>query len=1019
MRVMGPWAVSLVVIMALVAACKGGGSDALPTPLPSSGPGLPDATPAVVTGDGEEADVPRLADVEAGSWHPETRSEELAVALEGATEITPQQAVDILGLSLPGLPGQTPSSLPPGDGFGDSVTLHMALGFRDRLSAAQQAVVDPYIDPGTPAATILSDGTIVRRDGPGESPLEGVHNLRQPTGPPVDDYATILVNQMARWDEHLPFHPDVTVDLTFLPAGAPGDGTFAMDATTGAAGVCAIRVYHSWWAGPGSTADATGFVFAHELFHCFQAKWNSAASAWPPGWVIEGGADWAAADLYRGTGSTNWFSSLGWFSLPQAPLSARSYSAWALWEAAHNHGIDVYLAMTKVVSNPGSSVAASIAVGGLDGLLFRRFWSTSATRTSIWGKEWSLPFPIGNPDDPTAPTLTTTSRGVGTYNIVGPGKFAHMGFRVEMVDVDRVEVTPVGGPLTTVTALGTTTVAEGSTGVFCFAGHQCACPGDAPNGFPMLDAEMVFSFAAGWLGTTAAVRAQKWNPDNCPSPGSDPGGGGFPDGDGHSNGDPHLRTFDGLPYDVMTLGEFVITRDPVDGLEVQTRHEPFGDGAGTTAVAIGAGLQRITFSRPGFDLDGLVVRVDGAVVTESEIDVGPAHASEQGGGWLVTWPDGSAVRLSWFFGWFVDVHLSPERAGRAEGLLGAADGDLTNDLVMRDGSHADTSDAAEDESPFVLQWAVDDRTTLFDYEAGQSAQTFRVPRPQPALEDADQTFFDACAEVLGDHATSDEIRSCAFDVAATGETGFVSVYADVVAERVAGDPDLVIVSDAPPDAGPSDGAASQAGQPTITLGGDVLEGSVEVTAGTVLLVKMELCPEGEDVDVEVRVAGQDDLLARAALCDPSGLPGIGGSSADEWIDGEAYVWLPGDGTYDVSVLPLRATTVIGGVALYTDPSPTIVRATDLGSGGDEQQLTGIGDTVVYLTDPAAVYSAAGLDIACAVEVYWGDQFPRREPLDLARCEHNDRIDFPPTDRTIPLVVFARTADPVSVRLARE
>jgi hypothetical protein len=287
------------------------------------------------------------------------------------------------------------------------------------------------------------------------------------------------------------------------------------------------------------------------------------------------------------------------------------------------------------------------------------------------------------------------------------------------------------------------------------------------------------------------------------------------------------------------------------------------------------------------------------------------------------------------------------------------------------------------------------------------------------LASTDTTLLDQCAEALGSHATSDEIGSCAFDVGATGETGFLSVYADVVAERVASDPDLVIVGDAPPDTAPSDGAVSQAGQPTLTLGGDMLDGSVQVEAGTVLLVKMELCPEGEDVDIEVRVADQDDLLARAALCDPSGLPGIGGSSDDEWIDGEAYVWLPGEGTYDVSVFPLRSTTVIGGVALYTDPTPTIVRAADLGSGGDQQRLAGIGDTVVYLTDPAAVYAADGFDVACAVEVYWGDEFPRQEPLDLTRCEHTDRIDFPPTAMTIPVVVFARTADPVSIRLVRQ
>ena len=66
---------------------------------------------------------------------------------------------------------------------------------------------------------------------------------------------------------------------------------------------------------------------------------------------------------------------------------------------------------------------------------------------------------------------------------------------------------------------------------------------------------------------------------------------------------------------------------------------------------------------------------------------------------------------------------------------------------------------------------------------------------------------------------------------------------------------------------------------------------------------------------------------------------------------------------------------------------------------------------------SAVGRPQQLDRACAVEVYWNETFPAREPRTLRACEHTSEIDFPPTDHVMPVVAFNRTAEPLEIRVA--
>lgn len=771
---------------------------------------------------------------------------------------------------------------------------------------------------------------------------------------------------------------------------------------------CLIRVFNTFYQGD-PTNDKIRFYFAHEEFHCFQQRWGGGAMPW----VEEGSADWAAADLYRL--DTLDFNGLGdqWFTKPDVPLAARKYTAWPFFETVRLVLADAYPVIKHMFQHPRSTVGQVLQEELLSGVLFRKDWSTHTLRSTAFAGPWRLPWPA--PDGGYGPhdnLFDLGQRGTGIYNIIGKGQFTQMQYGVTMTgEVGLVSVTPTGGPLTTETADGAVTIGEGMSGLFCFDPAKCQCPeGEDSGAHPMAGSQMIFSFAASVDGTTAAVRAEPWDPEQCKNK---------DDMKDHadSNGDPHLVTFDGLPFDVITLGEMVVARDPEGDFEVQTRNEAFQEGAGTTAVAIGTdGGHRLTITMPGFDAAGPpVFRVDGRVVTDLEAEVGVAHAQLDNVLPTITWPDGSTVAMHWFHGWFVSLDVAHERATRMEGILGSRNGDMSDDLRLADGTLTDTAAAAVDESPLALQWMVDASTTLFDYRPGQSPATFRIPHPDPTPPEIDAATSDDCATTLGEHATGYEVDACAYDVTVTGETGFADTYAEVVERRVAADPDLVIVPPASPSTGPtSPGSTGEAGTPVLRLGGDHLTGSVEAHAGAVLVAHMELCPD-ERVDLTVSIAGDDTALAHTALCDPSGLPGIGGRAGDEWFNGESYVWLPGDGTYELQVDTLGFGDPLGGIDVYLDDTPTVVQAGDLATG-DRRTLTGIGDTVVYLTDPRVTYAATGFDVACAVEVYWSYQFPHEEPFNLTRCGHPQGIDFPPTDQVIPVVVFARTNDPVQIEL---
>jgi len=400
---------------------------------------------------------------------------------------------------------------------------------------------------------------------------------------------------------------------------------------------------------------------------------------------------------------------------------------------------------------------------------------------------------------------------------------------------------------------------------------------------------------------------------------------------------------------------------------------------------------------------------------------------------VLTWPDGTTVGLRFDLGYFVTITPSDARVGTLVGLLGAADGDFVNDVRMPDGTIVDPVHAAVPDSAFAKAWRVDSKTSLFDYDDGESVDTYALPYPGDAFAQLlDSAVVEQCAQALGPDAVSYEVNSCAFDVSVTGNDAYVESYQTVVDERVAAEEGTVVTTDESTTV-PTGSVAepAQTGDPVLTLTGTLvaaysdhafdagvvshLTGTVAAKSGTVMVFRAERC--SPDVTLFLRVQQRTtEESGGLFICDPNNLQTVQADEDDEAVPGEIYLWLPADGDYDIDIDTDGEDPTFVSIDVFVDPEPTIVDGADVVKDGYSTTLRGVGDTVV-ITSPesGASFTATGLDKACAQEAYGASVIGTDEVWGLAGfCAHGDTVSLPGSD--VPLVLFSRTDDAVAVEL---
>ncbi|MCR9255483.1 MAG: VWD domain-containing protein [Alphaproteobacteria bacterium] len=257
---------------------------------------------------------------------------------------------------------------------------------------------------------------------------------------------------------------------------------------------------------------------------------------------------------------------------------------------------------------------------------------------------------------------------------------------------------------------------------------------------------------------------------------------------GQSHGDPHLVSFDGLAYDFMAVGEFKLVTAASDGFEIQVRYEPV-EGTSislTTAIATRVGSARVSFTAG----ETLTLKVDGATVELADgatQQVGTGAVTRQSneytlffatGDKMIIANNGPGPQFGAFFD--VDITLADSRAsGSVTGLLGNKDGDPGNDLSLSDGTNLGSTASFEQiHRTLADSWRITQAESLFDYESGQTTDSFTdksFPATPASTDQLDPQLVQTAQSLatnIGFETGTPAFEAAVLDYAMTGDVSF-------------------------------------------------------------------------------------------------------------------------------------------------------------------------------------------------------------------------------------------------------
>ncbi|HNP52586.1 MAG TPA: hypothetical protein PKJ85_12450, partial [Nitrosomonas nitrosa] len=225
-------------------------------------------------------------------------------------------------------------------------------------------------------------------------------------------------------------------------------------------------------------------------------------------------------------------------------------------------------------------------------------------------------------------------------------------------------------------------------------------------------------------------------------------------------------------------------------LEIQVRQESRGSSglaSVNTAVAMQVGDDVVGIYRGQtnpVNINGEFVEIaDGETVT-----VGDGSIYRIGHTYIVTNEHGDGF---WALvgGSFIDVgtFLSPDRVGEIAGLLGNADGDKTNDIMLTDGTVL-TGSLTKQElyGVYADSWRVTPETSLFVYGDGESTETFTnrdFPSRIITVNDLDPAVRAAAEDIVRSVGLTEgtiEFENAVLDVALTGDIEFAQAAFEIL-----------------------------------------------------------------------------------------------------------------------------------------------------------------------------------------------------------------------------------------------
>ncbi|MEO7126577.1 MAG: hypothetical protein ABI382_10585 [Nakamurella sp.] len=242
---------------------------------------------------------------------------------------------------------------------------------------------------------------------------------------------------------------------------------------------------------------------------------------------------------------------------------------------------------------------------------------------------------------------------------------------------------------------------------------------------------------------------------------------------GGVTGDPHLITMGGQRYTTQAAGQFV-ARTGDSQHEIDLQFSPMAHRADVSIVsmiAIGAGRDVIRMDATGALIVNGENLLHAAGFTQTALSGGvavgrwPAHEANPVTV-AVVWPDGGTVVASAdrALGITMVAHLPP--AAHATGLFGTSAVSSGPDLTMPGGNSVSAAGGIEAE---VAAWRVP--------QPGHLLPTATAPQSGIASKpvDVDPAAEKVAERLCGGHgmSQSQDVAACAFDIAVTGDTGFI------------------------------------------------------------------------------------------------------------------------------------------------------------------------------------------------------------------------------------------------------
>ncbi len=406
-----PTVVSAAALAALLllAAC-GGSSDPSGGTGGAAGPGGDRAGEQAV-GDEVSAGVPFQED----PWEPADEYQRLAAQVSADGVLDAKSALQLFALQYGELPGVP---VPAGDpGPAQSGT------FAVRAVLANWSALNPDTRDAVRRVLELPDGYDPAAPLPAEAPSsdDGNGGPRHPAArrdTPTAAYQTSLDQVAPALERHLgPLGATVRLETSDAVEREPTTGQQALaDTLLLSDGICRIRVYPAVFPPPTGPAG----TLAHELFHCYQQRWNGSPLGARAGWIQEGTAEWVTSAVMAELGGDTDRTLRAWLIeyhlTPGRALFGRTYDAFGWFAFLAERTGPLWDRLQPVVLAGTNEGAFAAATGGASDEAFNAEWASSQAGRRQWGELWALDGPgvpvLGAVDPPYRPLGNGETSGV-------------------------------------------------------------------------------------------------------------------------------------------------------------------------------------------------------------------------------------------------------------------------------------------------------------------------------------------------------------------------------------------------------------------------------------------------------------------------------------------------------------------------------------------------------------------------------------------------------------------------------